>query len=176
MLAGFIVSRADLSGDAMLKQYHHQKRTQTHAHTPLPYPKWINKLQLSRMKDDSDDQPKRNQEVSCFCGICGKLRRATVTRVNYTIILLLVTVLSFALSVPRMRSKINAIPHFCNEMVDSKTCDSLVGYTAVYRVCFGTAIFYLVLACVVVGVKNIEEVRARIHNGFWYIKFLLLIC
>ena len=74
-----------------------------------------------------------------------------------------------------MRDKLNAIPHFCNEMVDSKSCDNLVGYTAVYRVCFGTAIFYLVLSGVAFGVKSAEKVRGRIHNGFWYIKFLLLI-
>ena len=127
------------------------------------------------MKDDSEDQQKGSQEISCLCGVCGKLRRATVTRVSYTVFLLLVTVVCFVLSVPQMRRQIKAIPHFCNEMVDSRTCDNLVGYTAVYRVCFGTAVFYLLLAGFVVGVKNIDEVRARIHNGFWYIKFLLLI-
>lgn len=74
-----------------------------------------------------------------------------------------------------MRDKLNAIPHFCNEMVDSKSCDNLVGYRAVYRVCFGTALFYLVLSGILLGVKSAEEVRGRIHNGFWYIKFLVLI-
>lgn len=74
-----------------------------------------------------------------------------------------------------MRDKLNAIPHFCNEMVDSKSCDNLVGYTAVYRVCFGTALFYLCLSVITLNVKSVEEIRARIHNGFWYIKFLLLI-
>lgn len=133
-------------------------------------------LQLARMKDHSEDGPNQcDQGVCSFCCVCGRLGRATVTRVNYTLFLLLVTVLCFVLSAPRMRDKLNSIPHFCNEMVDSKSCDNLVGYTAVYRVCFGTAIFYLVLSGVVFGVKSAEEVRGRIHNGFWYIKFLLLI-
>lgn len=127
------------------------------------------------MEDDSENRAKCSQEMPCLCGICGKLKRATLTRVNYIIFLLLITILCFVLSVPQMRAKLNAIPHFCNEMVDSKTCDNLVGHTAVYRVCFGAAMFYLFLSGVVVGVKSIEEVRARIHNGFWYIKFLLLI-
>ena len=74
-----------------------------------------------------------------------------------------------------MRDKLNAIPHFCNEMVNSKSCDNLVGYMAVYRVCFGTALFYFFLSVTSIGVKSVDEIRARIHNGFWYIKFLLLI-
>ncbi|KAL9985163.1 hypothetical protein ACROYT_G007533 [Oculina patagonica] len=74
-----------------------------------------------------------------------------------------------------MRDKLNAIPHFCNEMVDSRSCDNLVGYRAVYRVCLGTAMFFLVLSGILFGVKSAEEVRGRIHNGFWYIKFLMLV-
>ena len=128
------------------------------------------------MKDHSEDRPDQCDQGGCsLCCVCSRLERATVTRVNYTLFLLLVTVFCFVLSVPRMRDKLNAIPHFCNEMVDSKSCDNLVGYTAVYRVCFGTAIFYLVLSGVAFGVKSAEKVRGRIHNGFWYIKFLLLI-
>lgn len=127
------------------------------------------------MKDNSENQANCKEEISCSCGICGNLRRATVTRINYTILLLLVTVLCFVLSVPQMRRQVYAIPHFCNEMVESRTCDNLFGYTGVYRVCFGTALYFLALACIVIGVKNGEEVRARIHNGLWYIKFLLLI-
>ncbi|XP_068743053.1 probable serine incorporator [Montipora capricornis] len=128
------------------------------------------------MKDDSKkEQTPCNQETSCFCGICGKIRRATLTRVNYTILLLLVTVLGFMLSFPQARSKINAIPHFCDELVSSQTCDNLAGHTGVYRVCFATAIFYVIASCFVVGVTNVDEFRARIHNGFWYIKFLVLI-
>lgn len=127
------------------------------------------------MKDNSENQANCKEEISRSCGICGNLRRATVTRINYTILLLLVTVLCFVLSVPQMRRQVYAIPHFCNEMVESRTCDNLFGYTGVYRVCFGTALYFLALACIVIGVKNGEEVRARIHNGLWYIKFLLLI-
>ena len=127
------------------------------------------------MKDNSKHVPNCDQSVRSFCCTCCGLKRATVTRVNYTLFLLLVTVLCFVLSAPRMRDKLNAIPHFCNEMVNSKSCDNLVGYTAVYRVCFGTALFYFFLSVTSIRVKSVDEIRARIHNGFWYIKFLLLI-
>ena len=130
---------------------------------------------VNNMKDNSKDEPNGDQSVCFLCCACGGHRRETMTRVNYTLFLLLVTVLCFVLSAARMRDKLNAIPHFCNEMVDSKSCDNLVGYTAVYRVCFGTALFYLCLSVITLNVKSVEEIRARIHNGFWYIKFLLLI-
>ena len=133
------------------------------------------KKQFTDMNDDSENGAKSDRDISCLCGICGKIRRATVTRTTYVIFLLLVTLLCFVLSAPQTRQKIYAIPHFCNEIVDSKTCESLVGYTAVYRVCFGMAMFYLVFSCVLVGVKSLGDIRARIHNEFCYIKLLLLI-
>lgn len=127
------------------------------------------------MKSELEKEPASNQARFCLCGVCGKIKRATVTRVNYTMFLLLVTVLCFLLSFPRARTKINAIPHLCDELVSAQTCDNLAGHTGVYRVCFATAIFYFVASCVVAGVKNVGEFRSKIHNGFWYIKFLVLI-
>lgn len=127
------------------------------------------------MKNELEKEPASKQATFCLCGVSGKIKRATVTRVNYTMFLLLVTVLCFLLSFPRARTKINAIPHLCDELVSAQTCDNLTGHTGVYRVCFATAIFYFVASCVVVGVKNVGEFRSKIHNGFWYIKFLVLI-
>ncbi|XP_044172647.1 probable serine incorporator [Acropora millepora] len=127
------------------------------------------------MKSELEKEPASNQATFCLCGVCDKIKRATVTRVNYTMFLLLVTVLCFLLSFPRARTKINAIPHLCDELVSAQTCDNLAGHTGVYRVCFATAIFYFLASCVVAGVKNVGEFRSKIHNGFWYIKFLVLI-
>lgn len=147
----------------------HQLQTSSLRSTAIKKEK---KKQFTGMKDDSENGVKSDRDISCLCGIC---RRATVTRTTYVIFLLLVTLLCFVLSAPQTRQKIYAIPHFCNEIVDSKTCESLVGYTAVYRVCFGMAMFYLVFSCVLVGVKSLGDIRARIHNEFCYIKLLLLI-
>ena len=150
----------------------HQLQTSSLRSTAIKKEK---KKQFTGMNDDSENGAKSDRDISCLCGICGKIRRATVTRTTYVMFLLLVTLLCVVLSAPQTRQKIYAIPHFCNEIVDSKTCESLVGYTAVYRVCFGMAMFYLVFSCVLVGVKSLGDIRARIHNEFCYIKLLLLI-
>ncbi|EDO29056.1 predicted protein, partial [Nematostella vectensis] len=57
----------------------------------------------------------------------------------------------------------------------SETCDSIVGYLAVYRVCFGLAAFFLLFCLLMYGVTSSRDVRSKIQNGFWGIKILLFL-
>uniref|UniRef100_A0A8C5P926 Serine incorporator 4 n=1 Tax=Leptobrachium leishanense TaxID=445787 RepID=A0A8C5P926_9ANUR len=63
----------------------------------------------------------------------------------------------------------------CKHLPGGSDCDILVGYTAVYKVCFGTASFYFIQAVFLVNVKSTQEFRAMVHNGFWFLKFLILV-
>ena len=54
-------------------------------------------------------------------------------------------------------------------------CKAVVGYLAVYRVEFGTVMFFLLMALIMIGVKSSKDPRSGIQNGFWAIKLLVLI-
>lgn len=54
-------------------------------------------------------------------------------------------------------------------------CSNAVGYLAVYRVCFALLIFFLVMAAMMVGVRSSRDTRAPIQNGFWGLKFIVII-
>lgn len=65
------------------------------------------------------------------------------------------------------------IPGFCEGGTGSSipgveghvNCDVLVGYKAVYRVCFGMAIFFLLFSLLMIKVKSSRDPRAALHNG-----------
>ncbi|KAF2355212.1 Serine incorporator/TMS membrane protein [Trinorchestia longiramus] len=54
-------------------------------------------------------------------------------------------------------------------------CSELVGYLAVYRVCFAVTLFFVAMALIMIGVKSSQDFRAGIQNGFWGLKYLVVI-
>lgn len=54
-------------------------------------------------------------------------------------------------------------------------CANAVGYLAVYRVCFALLVFFLAMAAMMIGVKSSRDGRTPIQNGFWGLKFLIII-
>lgn len=54
-------------------------------------------------------------------------------------------------------------------------CGAAVGYLAVYRLCFAMTLFFFAMSLLMIGVKSSKDPRAGIQNGFWAIKYLVLI-
>ena len=46
---------------------------------------------------------------------------------------------------------------------------------AVYRIEFGAVMFFLLLSLIMINVKTSKDPRSSIQNGFWGVKFLILI-
>ncbi|EPQ02643.1 Serine incorporator 5 [Myotis brandtii] len=87
-----------------------------------------------------------------------------------------------------MKEHIPFYEDVCKGIKAGDTCEKLVGYSAVYRVCFGMACFFFIFCLLTLNINNSKSCRAYIHNGqvssirfpgllfttFWFFKLLLL--
>ncbi|ELT97171.1 hypothetical protein CAPTEDRAFT_153908 [Capitella teleta] len=97
--------------------------------------------------------------------------------------LLLGTVVACLMLAPGLESTLAKIPGLCSGVdvggvgiIKSQLdCQLIVGYRAVYRVCFALAAFYFLFAIIMINVKTSGDPRSKIQNGFWFFKVLILI-
>ena len=74
-----------------------------------------------------------------------------------------------------MRSNLDKLPYFCASLTSEEMCDNLVGYGAVYRICFSLALFYAAFALLMLNTTSTKDIRIKLHNGFWFLKLVLLV-
>lgn len=114
---------------------------------------------------------------SLCCGCCPKVRQSRTTRFMYALYFVLVVLLCCLMMSPAvaktMREQIPFFEDICKGIKAGDTCEKL-GYSAVYRVCFGMACFFFVFCLLTLGINTSKGCRAHIHNGFWFFKLLLL--
>ncbi|NXW29998.1 SERC4 protein, partial [Phaetusa simplex] len=107
------------------------------------------------------------------------LRMSTGTRILYTLLHVLasaVCCLMLSRTVAQtVREKVPFSAVLCEHLPGGTDCERLVGSSAVYRVCFGTACFHLVQAALLLNVRSSVDCRAQLHNGFWLLKLLVLV-
>lgn len=99
----------------------------------------------------------------------------------YAVMLLLVMIAACITLAPGLQNELKKVP-FCENSTsvpipgDLKVdCNNAVGYLAVYRICFAACLFFVLMALITIGVKSSKDPRAGIQNGFWGIKYLLVI-
>ena len=130
--------------------------------------------------------------VACCCGsaacsLCCKclpsMRNSTSSRLAYALFLILGTVVSTIMLIPGLGDGLAKIlPGICsnisfviinqNQLIN---CNNIIGYFAVYRICFSLACFYFFFMILMAFVRNSRDPRAFIQNGFWFFKFLMLV-
>jgi hypothetical protein len=119
---------------------------------------------------------------SLCCKSCPSMKYSTSTRLSYAFILICCTVLSTIALIPGLGTTLEGLlPGVCsnisyiiinyNQMID---CKSILGYFAVYRICFALACFYFLFMMLMIYVRSSRDPRSMIQNGFWFFKILVL--
>ena len=120
-------------------------------------------------------------EVACCAGsaalslFCKKKVGGIRSRLYFAVFLLLGTILCLVMLAPNMRTNLDKIPLLCTRLASKRVCDNLVGYGAVYRVSVAMSAFFLLFSLLTYNVHSKKQFRARLHDGFWYIKLSLLV-
>ncbi|GAB1869466.1 Probable serine incorporator [Camponotus japonicus] len=129
-------------------------------------------------------------QLACLCGStacsfccsqCPSCRNSTSTRIMYALLLLLGTIAACITLSPGLQDVLKKVP-FCKTSSDNYVpsdvtldCESAVGYLAVYRICFILSLYFFLMSVMMIRVKSSQDPRAPIQNGFWAIKYLLII-
>jgi len=92
----------------------------------------------------------------------------------FILVVLLCCVMMSRTVANEMKERIPFYEDICKGIKAGDTCEKLVGYSAVYRVCFGMACFFFVFCLLTLKINSSKGCRAHIHNGFWFFKLLLL--
>lgn len=117
--------------------------------------------------------------VSCCCNNGPGCKNSTSARIMYGIFLLLGTIIAAIMLSPGLAEKLEKIPWLCTKIPGQAEsaihCNEAVGYLAVYRICFALAGFFFLMLLIMLGVKSSQDPRSGIQNGFWGIKFLVVV-
>lgn len=123
------------------------------------------------------------EAASCACsGLCKCFGKAIpmshiAGRIMYTVMFFLMSLVAWIFH-GWSKQLLENIPVLkrCTETTDETgTQISCYGTLAVYRISFVLAIFHVILALVMIGVKRHGDFRVSVQDGWWAIKLLFLI-
>ncbi|XP_054427858.1 serine incorporator 2 [Pteronotus mesoamericanus] len=117
-----------------------------------------------------------------LCGCCPSSRNSTISRLIFTFFLFLGVLVSVIMLSPGVESQLHKLPWACEQgsgtpivQLSHIDCSSLLGYRAVYRMCFATAAFFFLFMLLMMCVRSSQDPRAAVQNGFWFFKFLIFV-
>ncbi|XP_030002938.1 serine incorporator 2 [Sphaeramia orbicularis] len=127
--------------------------------------------------------------ASCLCGsapcllssCCPSTYNSTMTRLAFSFLLLLGTLVSIIMILPGMEDHLKNIPGLCvggasiPGLEGKVNCSIIVGYKSVYRMCFAMTCFFFLFSIIMIRVRSSKDPRAALQNGFWFFKFLVLV-
>ncbi|XP_064620286.1 serine incorporator 5-like [Lineus longissimus] len=128
-----------------------------------------------------------NAQINCCCGptscslcfpCCPPVKESTSTRLMYVLFLTIITVVMCLMLAPQIQDlMLQNVPYFndtCVYLGAGGACELLTGYMAVYRLCFAFVVFHVIMCFLTICVKSGEGCRGGLHNGYWFVKFIIL--
>lgn len=117
---------------------------------------------------------------SLCCSACPSCRNSTSSRLMYALLLLVTTIVACITLSPGLQDFLRKVP-FCRNSTQFLpnsvvfNCQEAVGYLAVYRICFIVTLFFCLMALIMIGVRTSKDGRAGVQNGFWGLKYMIII-
>jgi len=93
----------------------------------------------------------------------------------YAIMLLVTTITAWVLMTPGIENQLHKVPFCWDGSKYNEVCQNAVGYLAVYRLLFAQTMFFFIFSLLMLNVKSSRDSRAGIQNGFWAIKYAILL-
>ncbi|XP_053668574.1 serine incorporator 1 isoform X2 [Anopheles marshallii] len=124
---------------------------------------------------------------SLCCSLCPSSFKSnsTATRFMYALMLVLGAIVGAIMLAPGLQDFLQKVPFCANSTSTASNiipggetidCSHAVGYLAVYRICFALVCFFTLWALMMIRVRSSKDPRAALQNGFWGIKFMIVIC
>ena len=104
---------------------------------------------------------------SCCCRSCPQMKNSVSARLSYALLLIVGAVVSAILLIPGLGNFLqNILPGVCSNITIAGiinhdqliNCNSIIGYFAVYRICFALCCFYTLFMVIMVSYLLIDTV------------------
>lgn len=115
--------------------------------------------------------------VSCCCKSCPACTSSTSTRIVYAVLLLALAIAAWLMLTPKIYDRLDYMAKYTGSIdcADERTdCNKLWGQLGVFRVMFGSTLFFTLMALLMIKVKSSQDGRSALQNGMWGPKLLLL--
>lgn len=114
--------------------------------------------------------------VSCCCKSCPSCTSSTSTRIVYAVLLLLLSIASWLMLTPKIYERLDNMAQFSGtiDCTENPDCQKVWGQLGVFRVMFGSTLFFTLMALIMIKVQSSQDGRSGLQNGFWGPKLLLV--
>lgn len=114
--------------------------------------------------------------TSAACNVCCRqcgLASSTATRMAYTAVFLLFTILAWIMLSDWAKRQLARVPRIAQDFmhahcIEEGACkfEDMIGVMGVFRICWAMTMFFVLMAVFMIGVKTGNDCRRGLQNGY----------